>query len=232
MKDILILWDIDGTLMSCGADGTKALNQTFFELTGVENAVGEIKVGTAMDAMIVDRLMKHFQIPREKREEILDRFFQNLKEILQKDQNKRVLPGVREILSLLQKNPRFQMGLLTSNFKAGADMKLESVGLGGIFTMGGYGDIYGEKWHAARLVIEEAQRNLEKTYEKENIYLIGDTWYDIECARRLGIRSIAVATGWMGAEQLKEKNPDYFFYTLEDTRRFFDVIEGRVNPGI
>jgi phosphoglycolate phosphatase-like HAD superfamily hydrolase len=34
----LILWDLDGTLMTCGAAGTRALNETFRRLYGIEDA--------------------------------------------------------------------------------------------------------------------------------------------------------------------------------------------------
>lgn len=216
--------------MSCGADGTKALNETFRKRTGTENALGEIKVGTAMDSMILDGLMSHFGIDRKEREALISDFSTNLRDILIKDEKKRILPGVRQLLELLRKEKNVYMGLLTSNFKVGADLKLESVGLDGYFSMGGYGDIYGEKWHAAEILIETAEKEAENTFEKENIYLIGDTWYDIECAKKIGIKSIAVATGWMGAEQLREKGPDYFFDTLEDSDRFFRILDGREAP--
>ena len=49
MNKKLILWDIDGTLMSCYDDGTKAMNAAFKKWTGHPNAMGEIIAGTSMD---------------------------------------------------------------------------------------------------------------------------------------------------------------------------------------
>ena len=58
MKKKLILWDIDGTLMSCYNDGTLALNETFRRRTGHPNAMGELIAGTSMDSSMVDMLME------------------------------------------------------------------------------------------------------------------------------------------------------------------------------
>ena len=52
----LIFWDIDGTIMHCGSDGTKALT-TFFQLYGIENAFTKVGIGSAMDSVILDRIM-------------------------------------------------------------------------------------------------------------------------------------------------------------------------------
>lgn len=223
-KPILLLWDIDGTLMSCRDDGTKALNELFRRRTGVKRALGEIKVGTAMDSSIMRSLMEHFQIPSEEKEQMIAEFAEILKGILDENATKRVLPGIKEILNTLKERENVYMGILTSNFKIGADLKLDSVGLKDYFSFGGYGDTEGEKWHAARLAVETAEKNAGGPFAKESIYLIGDTCYDIRCARKLGIRSIAVATGWADQETLKAAGPDYFFVDLSDPKVFYDAI--------
>ena len=224
-KNILLLWDIDGTLMSCRDDGTKALNELFRRWTGVERALGEIKVGTAMDSAILGSLMERFRIPFEEKERMITEFAEILKDILDRNETKRALPGIKEILATLTEQENVYMGILTSNFKIGADLKLDSVGLKDYFSFGGYGDIEGEKWHAAKLAVETAEKKAGEPFAKESIYLIGDTCYDIRCARKLGVRSIAVATGWTDQETLREAQPDYFFADLSDPQAFYDIID-------
>lgn len=220
---ILLLWDIDGTLMHCGADGTKALNETFHKICGAENATGEIKIGSAMDSMIVERIMEQYGIPKDQKREILALYAKTLEEILEKNQSKRILPGISEILEHYSQKEAFLMGILTSNFKIGADIKLQSVGLKKYFSFGGYGDIDGEKWDAAKVAIEKAEKLSGRPIEKKHIFLIGDTKYDVECAKKLGIRSVAVGTGWTDYEALQKEKPDYLFKTLENTKDFYQI---------
>jgi phosphoglycolate phosphatase len=50
-----------------------------------------------------------------------------------------------------------------------------------------------------------------------NIIIIGDTVYDIECARHSGSVSVAVGTGWTGRDVLVSHNPDFYFDDLAET---------------
>lgn len=222
----LLLWDIDGTLMSCYRDGTLALNETFRRRTGHENACGEVIVGTLMDSALVDRMMEKFGIPPEEKEKIIEEFSHILKEIVNNNSSKKILPGVTEILEILGKKENIYMGLITSNFRVGAQIKLDSVGLGGYFSFGGFGDFPGEKWDAAKIAVERATELAGKEFSPENIFVIGDTAYDVECARKIGAKSIAVATGWLDYDALKNSGADYLLPSLENTEEFIKIICG------
>ncbi|MFM7832200.1 MAG: HAD family hydrolase, partial [Planctomycetaceae bacterium] len=47
--------------------------------------------------------------------------------------------------------------------------------------------------------------------------VIGDTPADVRCARAIGARAVAVATGVYSCEQLQPSDPDHLFATLEST---------------
>lgn len=226
MENKLLLWDIDGTLMSCYRDGTVAMNETFRRRTGHENACGEVIVGTSMDSALVDSIMEKFGIPCEEKENIIEEFAGILKEIVENNKTKKVLPGVRVILDTLSGYENIYMGLITSNFRVGAEIKLGSVGLNGYFDFGGFGDFPGEKWDAAKAAVEKAGQIAGKPFDKENIYVIGDTKYDVECAKKIGAKSIAVATGWMKYEDLEKTGADYLLKSLENTGEFIGLICG------
>lgn len=221
-KNILILWDIDGTLMHCGADGTTALNKTFKQLYGIENAFSRVGIGSAMDAVILDKIMDSFHLDKGDMDQVIQTYIEILTDILNKNENKRVLPGIWELLNYIDESENYYSALLTSNLKAGAKTKLESVNLHKYFLAGGYGDEFGEKWHAAELAIAEAEEVFGVTFYKDHIFLIGDGAYDVEAARKVGIKSMGVATGWMDYEILKEHKPDYIFHNLSD---FNNIIE-------
>ncbi|MBR6701457.1 MAG: HAD family hydrolase [Firmicutes bacterium] len=226
MNKKLVLWDIDGTLMSCYRDGTLAMNETFRRRTGHENACGEVIVGTSMDSSLVDSIMDRFGIDPGEKDNIIAEFAAILKEIVTANKTKKILPGVKEILDVLAQREDVFMGLITSNFRIGAEIKLDSVGLKEYFEFGGFGDHPGEKWDAAREAVEEASRLAGGDFKPENIFVIGDSRYDIECAKKIGAKSIGVATGWMKYEELEKTEPDYIFKNLENTEEFLELICG------
>jgi len=215
-NNILVLWDIDGTLMHCGSDGTKALNKTFYELYGVENAFSSAGIGSAMDAVILDRIMESFKLDKNDLDRVKKVYVGILKDILNQNQSKNVLPGVIELLEYIKESDSCFNALLTSNLRMGAETKLHSVGLSKYFHVGGFGDDFGEKWDAAAKGISEAENYYNVNFSGENIYIIGDSAYDIECAKKMGIKSIGVATGWMDYNTLMSHEPDYLYNDLSD----------------
>lgn len=224
-KNILVLWDIDGTLMHCGADGTTALNRTFQQLYGVENAFSKVGIGSAMDAVILDRIMNGFNIDKGELERIKKSYVENLQYILNQNVNKKVLPGIRELLNYIDESDHCFNAILTSNLRIGAETKLKSVGLHQYFQVGGFGDANGEKWDAAKIGIAEAEEYFGVKFDKERIYLVGDGAYDMEAANRLGIKSIGVATGWMAYEILETHSPDYLFRDLSNYNNVIEIWE-------
>jgi phosphoglycolate phosphatase-like HAD superfamily hydrolase len=220
----LILWDIDGTLMHCGSDGRIALNRTFQERYGIEDAFDAAPIGGAMDSIVLRNILETFQIEHDDLDEVIDHYSKALAEILAADTHKRVLPGIRPILEAVDRHPQRLNALLTSNLKIGATTKLRSVGLDGFFELGGFGDQLGEKWDSARQCIEEAEMQYEIRFAPSDIILIGDSCYDVFCAKELGVCSIAVATGWADAADLMSCDPDHFFADLGDTNRVLDLL--------
>lgn len=215
----LILWDLDGTLMHCGADGTKALNETFRKLYGVEDAFSKAGIGHAMDAVILDRIMENNNLDKSELEKVKEEYIVILDSILDRNPDKRILPGVRELLEHIHGSQSSFNALLTSNLRIGAETKLKSVGLDRYFHVGGFGDDYGEKWDAARKGIRAAEDCFGVKFENENIYIIGDSIYDIECAKRIEVVSIGVSTGWAEYDILKKKEPDYLYEDLSDWKK-------------
>lgn len=222
--DKLIFWDIDGTLLHCGSDGRKSLNRTFLELYGIEDAFGSSDIGGAMDSMILDGIMRSHAIEKEQLPTVIGHYQKVLADVLEKNKQKRILPGVLTILDAIDANPDYENALLTSNLRIGAMTKLDSMGLGHYFKLGGFGDQAGEKWDVAHDCIREAEELRNTVFKKNQIYLIGDSAYDIMCAQKVGMISIAVGTGWTDEESLRACNPDYYFSDLSDTDRVLETI--------
>lgn len=225
MENKLILWDIDGTLMFCGSDGTRALNKTFNDLYDILNAFESASIGGALDSVIIERIIEKFAISNPNREEIIRTYIKNLEEILKKNDDKRILPGVNEIVAHINNSKNIFNGILTSNMKEGAKAKLSSVGLEKYFWVGGYGDHMGEKWDSAIIAIKQAEEFFKAKFKKQNIFIIGDSVYDINCAKKLEIKSIAVATGWTAYYDLEKALPNYIFKNLRDYKEVISLLD-------
>ncbi len=219
----LILWDLDGTLMHCGSDGTKALNEAFRKLYDVEDAFSKAGIGHAMDAVILDRIMESNQLDKSGLERVKQEYIDILGLILRENSQKRILPGIKELLAHIDGSENSYNALLTSNLRIGAETKLKSVGIDQYFHVGGFGDDFGEKWDAAKKGIREAEDCYGVKFGKENIYIIGDSIYDIECAKRIDVVSIGVATGFAEYEMLKSREPDYLYEDLSDWQSLVQI---------
>lgn len=220
----LLIWDIDGTLLHCGCCGRDALNQTFFEMYGLKDVFSKAKIGGALDAVILNEILKATNTPSENKGMILEKYGQVLKQILDEYQNNILLPGIKNILDYVEQHDNIFNTITTSNFEIGARIKLDSHDLNVHFPTGGFGDIERKKWEAAIEAIQKSEELYGVDFIKENIYIIGDTWYDIECAKKLGAQSISVATGWVEYDILKEYSPDYIFRDFSDYNQFIDII--------
>jgi phosphoglycolate phosphatase-like HAD superfamily hydrolase len=225
---MLVFWDIDGTLMSCGSDGTRALNKTFLDLYGAEDAFLRAGIGGAQDFSILRRIASECGIAHFDRETFASAYVSNLKRILDENRSKRVMPGVVRLLEHMRGRADRKNLLLTSNLRAGAEAKLRSVGLWPYFAdapCGGFGDAPGEKWDAARTAIAEVSAFLGRPVSPRDCVVIGDGVYDIRSAKRIGARQIAVATGWTPAETLAAESPDCLFADLDDTARVVAALD-------
>ena len=68
----------------------------------------------------------------------------------------------------------------------------------------------------AREALGEVQRRFNGRVAAERIWVIGDTPLDVRCARSIGARAVAVATGWHSRDELAEHAPDLLLTDLSD----------------
>ena len=195
--------------MTCGSDGTKALNQTFFDLYGINGAFTGRGVGSAMDSVLLGNIMKTHDIAEDDWVLIESVYFTNLKKNLINNPYKTILPGVINILDHINSKDGWYNLLLTSNLKEAARIKLDSVGLWQYFSaaaVGGFGDGHGEKWDVLASVLEELRIQIDCDIRSDEVLIIGDSVYDIRTAKQLGIGYIAVASGWTSKGKLEEEH--------------------------
>lgn len=214
MKHVF-LFDIDGTLINTSGAGGAALNLAIQEAFGVTEPK-KISLSGRTDRGIALELFEHHQIePSESnwlryREAYLTR----LKTMLPVRPGV-VLPGARELLAQLSSVPNTAMGLLTGNVQEGARHKLDHFGLYEHFGFGGFGDDHSCRDDVARAALKSVQKHHGEATDRE-VWVIGDTPLDIRCARAIGAKVVAVATGTFSVEELRSFAPDFAVESLED----------------
>jgi phosphoglycolate phosphatase len=210
------LFDIDGTLISSGGAGKAALEMAMAAEFGVTHSIEKLQLSGRPDrAIILDIFRLHALDDKpEHWRRLTAAYLHHLPGCLA-SHNGRVLPGIAALLDELRRRD-IPLGLLTGNIRAGAKVKLGHFGLYEHFTFGGFGDHHLDRDDIAREALAEVKARLNGQHSPERIWVIGDTPLDIRCARAIGAKAVAVATGWHSLDELAAHEPDVLLADLSD----------------
>ena len=207
----LVLFDIDGTLIRTGGAGVKAFARTFADEFKAADGFERLKFAGRTDTGLVREFFSFHQIPPTPGN--FERFFERyvfwLDHILRESKTE-VCPGVWEFIHALQRLPQAPLlGLLTGNIRLGAEIKLRHFNLWEAFQTGAFGDDHEERDQIAAVAHQRGSRILGTDLRGDEVVVIGDTPLDIRCARAIGARALAVATGGTKLAELKQHQPDW-----------------------
>jgi len=224
----LVLFDIDGTLLSTNGAAGRAFAAALTEIFGTSGPLGEVSFAGKTDPQIAHELMAAAGLPRRRVEEQLpalwSRYLDRLEEEL-REAAVRVFPGVEEILEIAASHDGAVPGLLTGNIEAGARRKLDAAGIGfARFRVGAFGSDNADRNALAPVAVARAEAATGVRIEGKALVIVGDTPADIACGEVLGARTVAVATGVYSGEQLAACRPDFLFDSLEDFEAVWEAI--------
>ncbi len=223
----LILFDIDGTLLWTDGAGRRAIQQALVEEMGTAGPIDTYRFDGKTDPQIVRELMTLAEHPEAEAEDriaaVCRRYVGLLTAELQKPpRNMRLLPGVRELLAALEPHEsegRALVGLLTGNLAGGAALKLAAVGLDPArFAVGAYGSDSARRPELPAIAAQRATQRTGRPFSGSDIVVVGDTPDDVACARPIGARTVAVATGHYNVTKLRATGAAYVFENLADTQ--------------
>ena len=214
---IVCLFDIDGTLIASGGAGKAALEAALAEEFGVTHLIEKLQLSGRTDRAIIRDLFRLHVIDEtaDNLRRLTAAYLRHLPASLKRNGG-RVLPGVAELLARLADRKDVLVGLLTGNVRDGARVKLGYFGLHDHFTVGGYGDHHFDRDDVAREALAEVRLRLNGAADPARIWVVGDTPLDVRCARAIGARAVAVATGWHSREELADHRPDLLLTDLSD----------------
>lgn len=216
MDNVLLIWDIDGTLLSCGGAGSQALDETFHALFKIPSAFEGIQMAGKLDKNIIEEALSTHKIKDFDMHDIINHYGDYLQKILMRSKNFKILQNVKKNLHNLSKDNRIYNVIATGNSEVGGILKLKKAGLDEYFSLGSFGNHFTKRGLLVKNAINVARFSYDIDFKKENIYMIGDTPDDILAGKENGIRTIAVATGGYSKEILSINKPDYLFDTLPE----------------
>ncbi|WP_232463337.1 HAD family hydrolase [Tumebacillus avium] len=216
----LLLWDIDGTLLRNKGAGKRAMNRAFAKMTGEEGAFDSIDMAGGLDLNMIGGVFARYGVDASRMEEFLTLYYPCLEDVM-RDGNSKLMPNVVQVLERAERDARFYNAYGTGNVERGARIKLEHFDLNRFFPVGGfcYGPV--ERWQLLQDGIERAQQHYGVEFAPERVIVIGDTLKDIEAARKIGAKVVAVGTGGHAYDVLAAAEPDLLLADMTDEERFF-----------
>lgn len=193
----LAVFDCDGTLIDGQAAVCEAM-RTGFETVGLavpsDHDIRQI-VGLSLPVAI------HNLVPEAPPEQVTQAVEAYRAAFFQMRQEGRVheplYDGIRELLEALRGNG-WELGVATGKTRRGLDGSLAMHGIADLFSTLQTSDIHPSKPDPAML--QAAMDEMGAT--PEHTVMIGDTAYDMEMARRAGVRAIGVCWGYHAPEEL------------------------------
>ena len=225
----LVLFDIDGTLLSSEGAGTRAMRAALVELFGTSGDPAYRYDGKT-DRQIVRDLMRAHGHADAYIDELMDALFDLYlaglsREVASGERVPRALPGVPRLLDELESREGITLGLLTGNIEPGAKVKLAAAGVDvSRFRVNAFGSDHEHRPELPAVAQRRAADFLGHELAGDAMYVIGDTPADIRCGEAVGARAIGVATGHYSVDDLREHEPYAVFENLADTDAVLRVI--------
>jgi phosphoglycolate phosphatase-like HAD superfamily hydrolase len=216
------LFDIDGTLLSSGGAGKAAMEAALASAFGAPPSSDGVPFSGRTDRAIARDLFALSGIPDtpDNWHRFVVDYLHHLPGCLGRHRGQ-VLPGIAALLESLSRRGDVVLGLLTGNIRDGARLKLGHYGIFHHFAFGAFGDHHFERDQVAHQAVVVTRDYLKRAVPPEDIWVIGDTPLDVQCARAIGARAVAVATGWHTLEALAAAEPDVLLADFTDPAALF-----------
>jgi phosphoglycolate phosphatase-like HAD superfamily hydrolase len=208
---VLLLFDIDGTLLRGAADAhAEAMHVALARVYGIDDVRTQSgdRAGRT-DGEIARLILRDRGVPEADIDagvaDLRDATCREYERLAPADLSATVAAGMPELLAVLRPRDDLIVSLLTGNFEPIARLKLARAGIGEHFAAGQ--GAFGSDDESRAALPDVARRRAAvngSPYPRERTLIIGDTPRDIACARAGGVRVAAVATGPHPVDELSD----------------------------
>ena len=216
---VLVLFDIDGTLLDTQEAGVLAYVEAGREVFGAEFSFVDIPLQGKLDhENYAEAVARHCEGVDHLEHEA--RFRRAYGEALGRIADERggfpPCAGIASLLDRLHEDDRFEVGLLTGNWEDTGRLKIRRAGLeDDRFTCNAFADDGGHRDD----LVPVARQAFHSRHGRmpERIVVIGDTPRDIRCALAGNAVALGVGTGIFTADRLRSEGAALAVETLQDT---------------
>jgi phosphoglycolate phosphatase len=217
-EPVLILWDVDQTLVSIRGGVSRSLYERAFEkVTGrVLGGLADMAGRTEQAIMVETLRLNGIDEP----EALFGDFYAALTAAAEELEGRMrevgvVLPGAREAIASCA-GRRAVQSAVTGNLRPVAITKLAALGLGdGLdFEVGGYGDDGSDRADLVRLARKRASEKYGYAFDGRRTVVIGDTPHDVRGALDAEALAVGVASGRSSAGELSGAGADIVWGSL------------------
>src|SRR6266550_2983742 len=214
----LVLFDIDGTLISDGGASREAFASALHEMFDYRGELRRYDFSGRTDPQIAHMVLRDGGWSEEEIDSRMARLWDKYIDNLERHERSRVreLAGVRSLLDTLRAESRVTLALLTGNIERGARIKLSGPKLNDYFPFGAFGSDSPHREELPPIAIARARKRDGHDFRGRDVVIIGDSIYDVRCGAPHSATTIAIASGKTSAEKLRAENPDHFFLSAED----------------
>jgi phosphoglycolate phosphatase-like HAD superfamily hydrolase len=227
----VLLFDVDGTLIRGGGAGRKALNRAAYELYGKRNACSELSLAGRTDPYNFRETFR-FATGKNPTQGAVERLHQAYLRHLPyyvkaaiRNRTYNVPPGLRTLLKHLSRDRRVLLGLGTGNMEKGARIKLGPSGLNAYFLFGGYGSDAFHRHALLKKAVARAKKMAHAAFTAKDVYVIGDTPFDVFAGKKAGYKTVAVGTGYSGWKELAASKPDHLAKDFRSIKTWLNWFE-------
>ncbi|MFG3041744.1 HAD family hydrolase [Streptomyces sp. NPDC048330] len=236
-EQVLVLWDIDRTLLYVGDIDRQVYREAFAEVVGrpAERLPARgtgVTMPVAIRGLLLDNGVSEDDVP-----ELLSRMVDLVPQRLATHtddlrEHGVLMPGAVEALRSVHERPHYVPTIVTGNLKPNALQKLAAFDLGGYVDteIGGYASDDQHRPTLVGIAQKRAQAKHRTIFTGTNTVIIGDSLEDVRTGLEGGAAVVAVASGKTPAPALRDAGADAVLETLEDLQELHDAIAGIVLP--
>ncbi|MBX3186628.1 MAG: HAD family hydrolase [Labilithrix sp.] len=223
MSPTVLLFDIDGTLISTGGAGRRAMAGAFEAVCGPGGAgalqgfsfAGMTDRAIVRAGLVAGGFTDDAGDVEARIDVVLEAYLVRIAVEVASIEGYRVLPGVTQVLAWLATLERVAVGLGTGNVRRGAMAKLARGALDASFAFGGFGCDAEDRAALLRVGAGRGAEQLGVPVEGCRVVIIGDTPKDVAAAAAIGAACIGVGTGGFSPDELRGLGAFAAFATLE-----------------
>ena len=224
----LVLFDIDGTLISDGGVSREAFASALRDVFHYRGELRRYDFSGRTDPQIAHMVLHDAGWSERDTELHMPRLWERYIAALEQHERARVreLPGVRALLDALRDQATVTLALLTGNIERGARLKLSGPALNEYFPFGAFGSDSPRRDELPPIAMHRAEERSGHRFRGRDVVIIGDSIHDVRCGAPHSATTIAIASGKTPAEKLRAENPHHFFASAEDRQGLLRAILG------